>query len=187
MINSNNYAGFFKRLVAALIDATILLILGFLANHVLPVGGGIIIVFLYYPFLEASEVQATVGKYAMGIQVISEDGSRLSLRSSMIRTFFKLISSSLFFLGHLFYFLDQKRQALHDLLAHSLVIYGKNEKSSLIDAWIKEIRCLFDSKLSCKSRNDSLYFELEKLHELRERGVLTEEEFNHEKQKILGR
>lgn len=187
MMNKNNYASFSKRLIAALVDALILLIPCFLANHAFPVVGGIIIVFLYYPFLEASELQATIGKYAMGIQVITEDGHRLSLRSSLIRTFFKLISSSMLFLGHLCYFLDQKRQALHDILAHSLVIYGKNEQSFLVDAWIKEIRSLFDCRTSRKSRKDSFYFELEKLYELRERGILTEEEFNYEKQKILER
>ncbi len=57
-----------------MLDALVLIIPCFLLNCVLPVIGSFLVVALYAPVLESSELQATFGKYWMGIMVTDKKG-----------------------------------------------------------------------------------------------------------------
>lgn len=176
------YASIGRRFVAVLLDALILVIPAAMANHVIPVAGGILITFFYAPVLESSEVRATIGKHLMGIQVCDLAGRRISFRAAVIRYFMKIVSSVFLFLGHVVAFFTERKQALHDLVAETIVVYGRSEKS-IFDAWMDQCKSIFGSQ---QVREASRLSELERLQALRERGALSEEEFQKEKKRVMG-
>ena len=139
------YGGFWKRLVAFLIDYIVTLIVimlfafgvGFffgiegtdieskdtLARFDLIVQtAGILIIWLYYALMESSKKQATLGKLLLGMQVTDVDGNALSFGRATGRHFGKILSSILLFIGFIMIAFTQKKQGLHDLMAGALVI-----------------------------------------------------------------
>ncbi len=171
------YASLGRRFLALLLDFMILSIPCAIAGHVVPVVGSLVVLFFYAPILESSEMRATLGKHLVGIQVADPMGRRISLRAATVRNILKFVSSVLLFIGFFFALFTQKKQTLHDLLADTLVVYGRRE-CSIADAWMASVRELFHSgPLS----------QLERLQALRDRGTLTEEEFQEQKRKILSR
>jgi uncharacterized RDD family membrane protein YckC len=182
-----NYSSFFRRLGAVLLDMLILIIPGLLIGSLIPVAGGLLVWFLYVPFLESSVLRATIGKKLMGIQVVDLSGSRITFRAAMIRALMKLVSSALLFIPHLLALFTEKRQALHDLVADTVVVYGRVEVP-VADAWLEMVREVFSfPSLSKIGQSQNRYAELERLQGLRERGALSEDEFEAEKRKILDR
>ncbi|MCB8819985.1 RDD family protein [Microvirga rosea] len=83
---------------------------------------GIIIGILYFSAFESSERKATLGKRAMGLVVIDEQGSRISFMHAIGRSCCKVISWGLFGLGFFMAGWTNRKQALHDLLTHCLVM-----------------------------------------------------------------
>lgn len=81
----------------------------------------IIINWLYSAYFESSERQATLGKLAMGLIVTDEQGQRLSFTTASVRFVGKFISSMVMGLGYLIQPFTAKKQALHDLIAKTLV------------------------------------------------------------------
>lgn len=178
-----NYASISRRFGAVFLDFLILLLPGLVLGSILPFVGGLLIWFFYAPFLESSVVRATIGKKLMGIQVTDLSGGRLSFRAAMIRSLMKLISSVLFFLPHLLALFTERRQALHDLVAESVVVYGRAEVP-VVDAWTEMVKEVFRSSPQPEAGRLS---ELERLQSLFERGALNKEEFDREKEKILAK
>ena len=86
-------------------------------------------------------------------------------------------------MGFFFALFTEKKQTLHDLLADTFVVYGKNQRS-IADAWIENVRNLFRSVPHFS--NKSTLSQLERLQALRDQGALTEQEFQEQKRKILG-
>lgn len=76
---------------------------------------------LYYGVLESSAWQATVGKKAVGLQVVDENSQRLSFGRASGRFFAKLISSAILCIGFLMVGWTEKKQGLHDLVATTFV------------------------------------------------------------------
>jgi uncharacterized RDD family membrane protein YckC len=179
-----DYSSISRRVLAFFLDTLVLFIPCVIASHVIPIIGGLITIFIYAPILESSKLQATLGKYWAGIQVIDTSGKRISLQSALIRTLVKLISSIFCFIGHFFAFFNEKQQAFHDMIADTVVIYGRNENISVVDAWVYGIKNMFGSQIFKKNPSEFIS-ELEKLQNLREKGVLTEDEFQNQKRKIL--
>jgi uncharacterized RDD family membrane protein YckC len=77
---------------------------------------------LYYSLLESSAWQATLGKKALGLEVTDLDGNRISFGRATGRFFAKIISSLILFIGYIMAGFTEKKQALHDILAGTLVI-----------------------------------------------------------------
>ncbi len=77
---------------------------------------------LYYSLLESSAWQATLGKKALGLEVTDLDGNRISFGRATGRFFAKIISSIILGIGYLMAGFTEKKQALHDILAGTLVI-----------------------------------------------------------------
>ncbi len=136
MAASSNYAGFWKRLGAWFIDAIILyfiyLIFGALAYFNNSPGEsadeffcslfGVLMVWVYFAVLESSKWQATFGKMALGIRVTDTQGRRMSFARATGRYFGKFISTIILGFGFWMICWTEKKQGLHDQMAHTLVI-----------------------------------------------------------------
>jgi uncharacterized RDD family membrane protein YckC len=128
--SSGNYAGFWVRLIAFFIDGLILLIPfafcaglagsnNIAATYIL----SWIVGFAYFVYLESSERQATFGKGAMGLIVTNIDGSQLTFQQASIRYIGKLASAIILYIGFIMIGFTDKKQGLHDMIAHTLVVY----------------------------------------------------------------
>lgn len=146
------YAGFWLRLVAFIIDAIVLSFLGtiitlpFMASvglrgimrghmpmspeELMPLVGALVrlalirtvLNWLYYALFESSAWQATLGKKALGLEVTDMQGIRISFGRATGRFFAKIISSIILFIGFIMAGFTEKKQALHDMIAGTLVI-----------------------------------------------------------------
>jgi uncharacterized RDD family membrane protein YckC len=123
------YAGFWERLAAILID---FVIIGLAAGAITAgtAGIGVVLSFfapwLYEAFMMSSEWQATVGKRVMSIVVTDINGKRLTFARATGRHFAKYISIALLGIGYIIAAFTERKQALHDLIAETLVIKGKS-------------------------------------------------------------
>jgi uncharacterized RDD family membrane protein YckC len=77
---------------------------------------------LYYALLESSTWQATLGKKALGLEVTDVEGRRISFGRASGRFFAKIISALILFIGFIMAGFTEKKQALHDIIAGTLVI-----------------------------------------------------------------
>ncbi len=77
---------------------------------------------IYNTLMHASKWQATLGKRAMGIIVTDLEGERLSLGKALLRFLWKLLSTFTLFIGYIFALFTSRRQALHDMIAGSIVL-----------------------------------------------------------------
>jgi uncharacterized RDD family membrane protein YckC len=90
-----------------------------------PVTGAIVfpLFILAYHVLFLTFVGQTPGKALIGLRVVRRSGKRLSYLHSLIRTLAYILSALPFGLGFIWVLFDEKRQAWHDKLVGSLVIY----------------------------------------------------------------
>jgi uncharacterized RDD family membrane protein YckC len=77
---------------------------------------------LYFSLFESSGWQATLGKKALGLEVTDLAGRRISFGRATGRFFGKYISAIILFIGFMMAGFTEKKQALHDILAGTLVI-----------------------------------------------------------------
>jgi len=78
---------------------------------------------VYCMVLEASSLQGTLGKAAMGIKVVDENGQRLSGSHSFRRNLSKTLSMVVLALGFIWILFDKKRQGWHDKLNNTFVVH----------------------------------------------------------------
>jgi uncharacterized RDD family membrane protein YckC len=132
------YASFWQRAIAFLIDGVILSIINSVItgvfklptsitdlqdvqNLLVPFLIAILIGWTYYAIQESSSKRATLGKRAIGLQVTDLNGDRISFWRSTGRYFSAYVSTLLLFIGYLMVPFTPKRQALHDLMAGTVV------------------------------------------------------------------
>jgi uncharacterized RDD family membrane protein YckC len=65
----------------------------------------------------------TIGKWFMGLKVISADGNPPTIGRSVIRFIGYGVSAIVFWLGYLWVLIDSDRQAWHDHMAKTWVVY----------------------------------------------------------------
>ena len=82
----------------------------------------IVIQWLYEAVLLSSVNQATFGKQAFGLRVTDLSGERLTFGRATGRHFAKWISYFTFGIGYLIQPITEKKQALHDIIAGTLVV-----------------------------------------------------------------
>lgn len=121
-----------RRFVAYFIDSLILtvaffiigLIIGFLfgAVETFLTLLNIVVVWLYFALMESSENQATIGKAAVSIKVTDMYGDRIGFGKATGRYFGKILSTLILFIGFIMIGFNDKRQALHDQMAGTLVV-----------------------------------------------------------------
>jgi uncharacterized RDD family membrane protein YckC len=79
----------------------------------------------YYTLMEGL-FGATVGKFATGIRVVREDGSKADIQAALVRTVSRFIDALPFFIpylvGAIVIWTSPKRQRLGDRWAHTVVI-----------------------------------------------------------------
>ena len=83
---------------------------------------GLLMAWLYYALLESSKLQGTLGKVALNIRVTDLGGRRISFARASGRFFGRVLSNLTLGIGYLIQVFTQRRQALHDLLAGTLVV-----------------------------------------------------------------
>ena len=119
------YAAFWERFVAQVIDAVILSVATgtvFTATFGAGMAIGFFAPWLYEAFMTSSEWQATVGKRVMFIVVTDLNGNRMSFARATGRHFAKYISVFLLGIGFVIAAFTAKKQALHDMIAETLVM-----------------------------------------------------------------
>ena len=77
---------------------------------------------LYYSLMESSRHQATLGKMALGIKVVDNQGGRLSFGHALGRWFAAALSYLTLYIGFLMAGFTERKRALHDMAAGTLVV-----------------------------------------------------------------
>jgi uncharacterized RDD family membrane protein YckC len=77
---------------------------------------------LYFSFMESSKYQGTVGKIALGLIVTDTNGGKLDFGKALVRNLCKIISSLILCIGYIMAGFTDKKQALHDMIASTLVV-----------------------------------------------------------------
>lgn len=119
------YAGFGKRFLAYFIDMVILNFIGWLFSLIIGVYSYLVLIiiqWIYFSLMESSEKQATLGKLLFEIIVTDIDGERLTFGRATARFFSKFLSYLSFFVGFFLATQTERSQALHDIIAGTLVI-----------------------------------------------------------------
>lgn len=118
------YAGFWMRFLAYVIDGMILSALNLILTIIFGrnIAMTIALVWLYFAKFESSQHEATPGKLILGIKVVDEDGRRISFAKATIRYFAKFISGFLLFIGFILIAVHPRKQGLHDLIAKTYVV-----------------------------------------------------------------
>jgi len=132
------YGGFWIRLVAYIIDAILIsLVFGVVTSifgvrymdmddmsQIDPTVNllSLAVAWLYFALMESSERGATVGKMAMGLRVVTNDGKRLSFMNATGRYFAKILSAMIFCIGFIMIAFTDRKRGLHDMIASTLVI-----------------------------------------------------------------
>lgn len=128
-------AGFWRRAAAWIIDYIISVTIVFALVFIFSLIGvfysdsewngiGILIWWLYFALQESSTKQATLGKQALSIKVVTLDGKRPTFWRSTGRHFAKFISAILLGIGFLMCIFTARKQCLHDIMADCLVVRG---------------------------------------------------------------
>ena len=143
------YAGFWLRFAAAFIDGLIIVVpllavgialffaLGLQDELNKPPGQtspemvildltlraiGVIVGWLYFAYQESGPRMATIGKRAVGIVVTDLNGGRISFGRASGRYFGKILSNCTCYIGYIMAGFTAQKQALHDMIASTLVI-----------------------------------------------------------------
>jgi len=141
------YGGFWIRFVAAIIDAILVQVVvvpfGALLGGMIGVAGvaasmpgegtrlvtvivgaalGFLAAWIYEAAMESSSLQATLGKMIFGMKVTDLNGNRISFARATGRHFAKYLSSMILFIGYIMAGFTERKQALHDMIAGTLVI-----------------------------------------------------------------
>ncbi|MFZ3077574.1 MAG: RDD family protein [Candidatus Aenigmatarchaeota archaeon] len=108
-----NYAGFWIRFAAAIIDG--------IFESILPIIGLLINIYL------VGEKGYSIGKKVLGLKIIKENGKcPIGLVDALIREVIgKFVSSILLGIGFLIIGFNPKKQGLHDMIAKTYVVYEK--------------------------------------------------------------
>ncbi|MGJ7910075.1 RDD family protein [Neobacillus sp. LXY-1] len=107
----------------------------FFEDNVFPIAIMVIVLFIinwgYFFVFEFFSGGKTIGKRALGIRVIQENGHSITLLSSFIRNLLRIIDSlpAGYLLGIMMIFLHRKHKRLGDLVAGTIVIHERKAKS----------------------------------------------------------
>lgn len=146
-----NYAGFWRRVGAYIIDVLVVGVAVSLIASVLGIDMGyeaalsgatpdqvaasqgsgllnlisLLLGIAYFAGLESSSWQATIGKKALGMVVTDLQGRRLTLPRAIGRYFAKILSALILLIGFIMVAFTERKQGLHDILAGTLVHVGQ--------------------------------------------------------------
>lgn len=143
------YAGFWKRFAAYTIDTFVLGVVFGILGVIMGVGlavsasgardpatamSGMGLTFVlfyiveivgmavYFAWMHSSSHQATLGKMAVGIKVTDDDGEAITFWRGFGRFFATILSSLILCIGYLMAGFTERKRALHDMVASTLVV-----------------------------------------------------------------
>lgn len=117
------YAGFWRRLAAYLVDATVTGVVGWILGYI----GifGIILAFIismvYFVGFWAWQGQ-TPGKAALGVKIVRLDGTPIGIRIAILRFIGYIVSFVVLYIGFLMIAFHARKRGLHDIIAGTMVI-----------------------------------------------------------------
>ena len=139
-----SYGGFWKRVIAYLIDGLIIalpitMVFGTVIPDVMmaedvqakpfavtvPQLVMILTSWIYFAGLESSQWQATVGKKILGMKVTDMAGQRINFVKATVRYLSKLLSSFILMIGFIMVAFTVKKQGLHDFIAATTVVNSR--------------------------------------------------------------
>jgi len=138
--DKNSFGGFWIRVAAYFVDVVIMLIptllISFLLHSVIPAasqrdvafinlmddGINVLIWWVYTAAFLSSSWQATPGKRICGLKVVDYNGGRIAFGQATGRYFASILSYLLLCVGVLMVAWTDRRQGLHDMMAHTYVI-----------------------------------------------------------------
>lgn len=135
------YASFFSRLIAYFLDNLLIFVLMFSAIAIAAPDGASslfnvedtgLLVWMIYGFYTLASAGyftiltggggQTVGKWLMGVKVISQDGAPVSYGGAFIRFAGYYISGFFLYIGFLIALIDARGQTFHDKIAKTVVV-----------------------------------------------------------------
>lgn len=142
---NQRYGGFWLRVLAYVIDAIVLNVAFFAIGKIvgidmmpidptkldaaedLPNMGrfeliALVVTWLYFALMESSPRGATVGKMALGLRVVDDQGNRISFARATGRFLAKFVSGIILLIGYLMVAFTERKRGLHDMMAGTLVI-----------------------------------------------------------------
>ena len=141
---ATRFGGFWIRVGAYFIDSVVLtipvLLISFLFRSVNPAADETeqaivefvdfiqsqIVWWIYFAVLHSSKWQASVGKKAVGLKVVDENGNRISFGRATGRYFAEFLSALILCIGYMMVGWTKKKQGLHDMIAGTYVIRSEN-------------------------------------------------------------
>lgn len=143
-IANPHFGGFGERLVATFLDFLLLLVIvfsttklmGYTAEDAMRLATGIdspnnlgrieniifILTLAYYIVLPATPLRGTIGKMIMKLEIVTEQGNRISILRSLWRHIATFFSSILLFFGFIMIIFHPEKRGLHDLMANTYVL-----------------------------------------------------------------
>lgn len=157
MTVTGHYAGPVTRAAAAALDAGVVLATytlavsglqllnrSFFGDRFTPDGAGLLGIgalalwaFLY-SYLSLAVAGRTVGKGVVGLRVVTARGATISGRAAFVRTLVLPISCLFFGLGLVGIVLGREHRALHDVAAHTCVVYDWGARSAQLPGPLTE-------------------------------------------------
>ncbi|MBV1908585.1 MAG: RDD family protein [Kangiellaceae bacterium] len=151
LVSEFAFAGFWKRFIAYVIDGILFTLLFVLfiyflggsafstnPNEVEDIYAAIGVYVLYYPswwlyfaVMESSNFQGTLGKKIMGIKVTNRFGQPIGFGQATARHFSALLTQLTFTIGYLMTAFTARKQALHDMVAGTLVVNQRYDATQI--------------------------------------------------------
>lgn len=126
------YAGFWVRFAAVLIDGFVLFIPNIIIQTIFgkSIGGFLAYVLMWtYAIYMLNTKQATLGKMAVGLKVTTADGSKPTIGKLALREILgKILNAFTLGIGYIMVAFTKKKQGLHDMIADTVVTYDPNRK-----------------------------------------------------------
>jgi len=106
---------------------------------------------LYFALFESGAMQATPGKRALGLKVVDDEGERIGFGRASGRFFGKIVSGAVLYIGFLMVGFSERKQALHDMMANTLVVFREVQAGQPMPTvmppmpwygWLVNILCL---------------------------------------------
>ncbi|MBP7827827.1 MAG: RDD family protein [Verrucomicrobia bacterium] len=144
MNEATQFGGFWIRVGAYFIDVVVLIIplllISFLFRSVTPAADemeqaiveimdsilSLVVWWVYFAVLHSSKWQASIGKKAVGLKVVDENGNRISFGRATGRYFAEFLSALILGIGYMMVGWTKKKQGLHDMIAGTFVIKAEN-------------------------------------------------------------
>lgn len=117
-----------RRVAAIIVDLLLLGVVTSAVGSAFGPGGltgaiGLVVTFGYYVYLEGNYGQ-TIGKTALGLVVVTEDGADIGYRPAAIRTLLRAVDvlPGLYLLGFVLVLLTDRKQRVGDIVADTVVV-----------------------------------------------------------------